>query len=190
MYEAKDRGRNRLIKFHDQMNKEARMRLWLEIELQKALQNNGLEVWYQPKVSARDFRINGAEALVRWKHPVEGYISPARFIPVAERSGLIETLGKVVMREVFQTVKEWKNQGILPGRIAINLSPEQFGNPQLIEYMERLLKTTQVDPNCITLELTESAVMSDGEHAIQMLDAIKSLALLYRLMTLVPDTLL
>lgn len=124
MYEAKDRGRNRLIKFHDQMNKEARMRLWLEIELQKALQNNGLEVWYQPKVSARDFRINGAEALVRWKHPVEGYISPARFIPVAERSGLIETLGKVVMREVFQTVKEWKNQGILPGRIAINLSPE------------------------------------------------------------------
>lgn len=175
MYEAKDRGRNRLIKFHDQMNKEARMRLWLEIELQKALQNNGLEVWYQPKVSARDFRINGAEALVRWKHPVEGYISPARFIPVAERSGLIETLGKVVMREVFQTVKEWKNQGILPGRIAINLSPEQFGNPQLIEYMERLLKTTQVDPNCITLELTESAVMSDGEHAIQMLDAIKKL---------------
>ncbi|OCH20339.1 sensor domain-containing protein [Aliivibrio logei] len=175
MYEAKDRGRNRLIKFHDQMNKEARMRLWLEIELQKALQNNGLEVWYQPKVSARDFRINGAEALVRWKHPVEGYISPARFIPVAERSGLIETLGKVVMREVFQTVKEWGNQGILPGRIAINLSPAQFGNPQLIEYMERLLKTTQVDPNCITLELTESAVMSDGEHAIQMLDAIKKL---------------
>ena len=79
------------------------------------------------------------------------------------------------MREVFQTVKEWGNQGILPGRIAINLSPAQFGNPQLIEYMERLLKTTQVDPNCITLELTESAVMSDGEHAIQMLDAIKKL---------------
>ena len=175
MYEAKDRGRNRLIKFDDQMNKEARMRLWLEIELQKALQNNGLEVWYQPKVSARDFRINGAEALVRWKHPVEGYISPARFIPVAERSGLIDTLGKVVMREVFQTVKEWKSQGILPGRIAINLSPEQFGNPQLLEYMERLLKTTQVDPNDITLELTESAVMSDGEHAIQMLNAIKKL---------------
>ncbi|MEF1246409.1 EAL domain-containing protein [Vibrio owensii] len=75
MYEAKDRGRNRLIKFNDQMNKEARMRLWLEIELQKALQQNGLEVWYQPKVNARDFSINGAEALVRWKHPVEGYIS-------------------------------------------------------------------------------------------------------------------
>ncbi|MCV5976376.1 diguanylate cyclase, partial [Escherichia coli] len=73
MYEAKDRGRNRLIKFNDQMNKEARMRLWLEIELQKALQQNGLEVWYQPKVNARDFSINGAEALVRWKHPVEGY---------------------------------------------------------------------------------------------------------------------
>jgi len=129
MYEAKERGRNRLIKFNDQMNKEARMRLWLEIELQKALQQNGLEVWYQPKVNARDFSINGAEALVRWKHPVEGYISPSSFIPVAEKAGLIEHLGRVVMREVFATVKRWKLQGILPGRVAINISPEQFGNP-------------------------------------------------------------
>ncbi|NVC64068.1 EAL domain-containing protein [Vibrio sp. 05-20-BW147] len=175
MYEAKDRGRNRLIKFNDQMNKEARMRLWLEIELQKALQQNGLEVWYQPKVNARDFSINGAEALVRWKHPVEGYISPAAFIPVAEKAGLIEHLGRVVMRDVFNTVKRWKLQGILPGRVAINLSPEQFGNPKLIDFMEKLLRTTELDPNCITFELTESAVMSDSDHTIQMLNAIKKL---------------
>lgn len=175
MYEAKDRGRNRLIKFNDQMNKEARMRLWLEIELQKALQQNGLEVWYQPKVNARDFSINGAEALIRWKHPVEGYISPGAFIPVAERAGLIEHLGRVVMRDVFSTVKRWKLQGILPGRVAINLSPEQFGNPKLIDYMEKLLRTTELDPSCITFELTESAVMSDSEHTLQMLNAIKKL---------------
>ncbi|MBW3694215.1 bifunctional diguanylate cyclase/phosphodiesterase [Vibrio sp. T187] len=175
MYEAKDRGRNRLIKFNDQMNKEARMRLWLEIELQKALQQNGLEVWYQPKVNARDFSINGAEALVRWKHPVEGYISPGAFIPVAERAGLIEHLGRVVMREVFSTVKRWKMQGILPGRVAINLSPEQFGNPKLIDYMEKLLRTTDLDPSAITFELTESAVMSDSDHTLQMLNAIKKL---------------
>ncbi|MDN3609122.1 EAL domain-containing protein [Vibrio ostreicida] len=175
MYEAKDRGRNRLIKFNDQMNKEARMRLWLEIELQKALQQNGLEVWYQPKVNARDFSINGAEALIRWKHPVEGYISPSAFIPVAERAGLIEHLGRVVMREVFSTVKRWKLQGILLGRVAINLSPEQFGNPKLIDYMEKLLRATELDPNCITFELTESAVMSDSEHTLQMLRAIKKL---------------
>ncbi|USD64766.1 EAL domain-containing protein [Vibrio sp. SCSIO 43136] len=175
MYEAKDRGRNRLIKFNDQMNKEARMRLWLEIELQKALQQNGLEVWYQPKVNAKDFSINGAEALVRWKHPVEGYISPGAFIPVAERAGLIEQLGRVVMREVFSTVKRWKVQGILPGRVAINLSPEQFGNPKLIDYMEKLLHTTELDSSCITFELTESAVMSDSDHTLQMLNAIKKL---------------
>ncbi|WP_194437417.1 bifunctional diguanylate cyclase/phosphodiesterase [Vibrio fluminensis] len=175
MYEAKERGRNRLIKFNDQMNKEARMRLWLEIELQKALQQNGLEVWYQPKVNARDFSINGAEALVRWKHPVEGYISPGAFIPVAEKAGLIENLGRVVMREVFTTVKRWKMQGILPGRVAINLSPEQFGNPMLIDYMEKLLRSTELDPSCITFELTESAVMSDSEHTLQMLNAIKKL---------------
>lgn len=175
MYEAKDRGRNRLIKFNDQMNKEARMRLWLEIELQKALQQNGLEVWYQPKVNARDFSINGAEALVRWKHPVEGYINPGAFIPVAEKAGLIEHLGRVVMRDVFSTVKRWKLQGILPGRVAINLSPEQFCNPKLIDYMEKLLRTTELDPNCITFELTESAAMSDSEHTLQMLNAIKKL---------------
>ncbi len=175
MYEAKDRGRNRLVTFNDQMNKEARKRLWLEIELQKALQQNGLEVWYQPKVNARDFSINGAEALVRWKHPVEGYISPGSFIPVAERAGLIEHLGRVVMRNVFSTVKRWKQQGILPGRVAINLSPEQFGNPQLIDFMEKLLRSTGLDAGCITFELTESAVMSDSEHTLQMLNAIKKL---------------
>ncbi|PSB89010.1 c-di-GMP phosphodiesterase [Photobacterium damselae subsp. damselae] len=175
MYEAKHRGRNRFIKFDDAMNKEARMRLWLEIELQKALQNQGLEVWYQPKVNARDFAINGAEALVRWKHPVEGYISPAQFIPVAEESGLIEQLGRVVMREVFSTVKKWKDRGLMPGRVAINLSPQQFGNPSLIAFMKQLKFQTGINPDDITFELTESAVMSDSEHTISMLKAIKQL---------------
>ncbi len=175
MYEAKNRGRNRLVTFDETMNKEARMRLWLEIELQKALQNKGLEVWYQPKVSARDFSIYGAEALVRWKHPIEGYISPAQFIPVAERSGLIEQLGQVVMREVFTTVKYWKRQGILQGRVAINLSPQQFGNPNLIQYVSDLQRATGVNPDDITFELTESAMLGENEHTIQMLNAIKKL---------------
>ncbi|PSW72792.1 c-di-GMP phosphodiesterase [Photobacterium sp. GB-50] len=175
MYEAKHRGRNRLVEFNDAMSKEARMRLWLEIELQKALQNNGLEVWYQPKVNARDFAIDGAEALVRWKHPVEGYISPAQFIPVAESSGLIEQLGCAVMREVFTTVSLWKKRKLLTGRVAINLSPQQFGNSGLINFVDKLRLSTDVNPADITFELTESAVMSDGEHTIQMLNAIKQL---------------
>lgn len=175
MYEAKERGRNRLVQFNNQMNKEARMRLWLEIELQKALQQNGLEVWYQPKVNARDFSINGAEALVRWKHPIEGYISPGAFIPVAEKAGLIEHLGRVVIREVFTTVKRWEQQNLLPGNVAINISPEQFANPQLIDYLTKLLRQTQLNPRYITFELTESAIMSGSEHTLQMLSAIKKL---------------
>ncbi|KLV04454.1 c-di-GMP phosphodiesterase [Photobacterium aquae] len=175
MYEAKHRGRNRVVKFTEEMNKEARMQLWLEIELQKALQNKGLEVWYQPKVNARDYSIDGAEALVRWKHPVEGYISPGQFIPVAERSGMIEQLGQAVMREVFTTVRQWKSQNLLKGKVAINLSPQQFGNPNLIQFVDNLRKATGVNPLDITFELTESAVMSDGEHTIQMLNAIKKL---------------
>ncbi|WP_305423117.1 EAL domain-containing protein [Photobacterium leiognathi] len=175
MYEAKHRGRNLLVEFNDSMSKEARMRLWLEIELQKALQNNGLEVWYQPKVNARDFAIDGAEALVRWKHPVEGYISPAQFIPVAESSGLIEQLGCVVMREVFTTVSQWKKRKLLTGRVAINLSPQQFGNSGLISFVDKLRLSTDINPADITFELTESAVMSDGEHTVQMLNSIKQL---------------
>ncbi|WP_318475672.1 EAL domain-containing protein [Photobacterium leiognathi] len=175
MYEAKHRGRNRLVEFNDSMSKEARMRLWLEIELQKALQNNGLEVWYQPKVNARDFAIDGAEALVRWKHPVEGYISPAQFIPVAESSGLIEQLGCAVMREVFTTVSQWKKRKLLTGRVAINLSPQQFGNSGLISFVDKLRLSTDINPADITFELTESAVMSDGEHTVQMLNSIKQL---------------
>jgi EAL domain-containing protein (putative c-di-GMP-specific phosphodiesterase class I) len=112
---------------------------------------------------------------VRWKHPVEGYISPGSFIPVAEKAGLIEHLGQAVMRDVFTTVKRWKQQGILPGPVAINLSPEQFGNPKLIDFMEKLLRSTQLNPSGISFELTESAVMSNSEHTVQMLNAIKKL---------------
>ena len=173
MYEAKNRGRNRLVIFSEAMSKEVRMRLWLEIELQKALQHNGLEVWYQPKVNAKNFEIDGAEALVRWKHPVEGYISPAQFIPIAERSGLIEQLGRVVMREVFTTVNHWKKQQLLKGRVAINLSSQQFENPNLINFVDKLRQSTGINADDFTFELTESAVMSDGEHTIQMLNAIK-----------------
>lgn len=175
MFEAKERGRNRLVTYHSNMNKAARARLWLEIELQKALQKNGLDVWYQPKVDAKTQEINGAEALVRWKHPVEGYISPGSFIPVAEKSGLIDHLGRVIIREVFNTVKRWKKKNILPGRVAINLSPEQFGNRELLEFLERQLNSTGISPSCITFELTESAVMSNNQHTQEMLRAIKNM---------------
>lgn len=175
MFEAKERGRNRLVTYDSDMNKAARARLWLEIELQKALQKNGLDVWYQPKVDAKTLEINGAEALVRWKHPVEGYISPGSFIPVAEKSGLIDHLGRVIIREVFNTVKRWKTKNILPGRVAINLSPEQFGNHELLEFLERQLNSTGISPSCITFELTESAVMSNSQHTQEMLRAIKNM---------------
>ncbi len=175
MHEAKKQGRNRLVDFDPLMNKEVRMQLWLEVELQKALNNNSLEVWYQPKVNAKDFSINGAEALVRWKHPIEGYISPAKFIPIAECSGVIEQLGQDVMRKVFQSVRRWHQLKILPGRVAINLSPEQFNNSLLIQQMQRLLQETRTPADLITFELTETAVMNHGDEAIEMLNAIKKL---------------
>lgn len=175
MYEAKEQGRNKVVSYHHHMNKEARMRLWLEIELQKALQNNSFEIWYQPQVNSKNNKINGAEALLRWKHPVEGYISPARFIPIAERSDMIEQLGRNVMREVFQNVHRWQNMNILQGKIAINLSAQQFKNPNISAHMEKLLEETHVSSSSLTFELTESTVMQNTNLAIQMFNSIKSL---------------
>ncbi len=175
MHEAKKKGRNCLFKYHTEMNEEAHMRLWLETELQKALQQHDLEVWYQPKVNADNFSINGAEALVRWKHADKGYISPASFIPIAEKTGLIEHLGQMVIREVFTTVKCWKSMGILPGRVAINLSPKQLNNPKLIDYINKQLQITELDPSCITFEITESAMMDNVEHTIQILKTLQDI---------------
>ena len=175
LWEAKKQGRNRFIEFHPQMNKEARMRLWLEIELQKAVNNNSLEVWYQPKIDAQNGRIIGAEALVRWNHPIEGYISPGRFIPVAERSGVIEKLGRNIMREVFQKVRRWHHLKILKGRIAINLSPEQFNASKLLQQIQKLLNVTKTFPDLITFELTESTMMQEGLQTLEILEGIKAL---------------
>ncbi len=175
MHEAKNQGRNRLFKYQTEMSEEAHMRLWLETELQKALQQHDLEVWYQPKVDAHNFSINGAEALIRWKHSDKGHISPVSFIPIAEKTGLIEHLGQMVIREVFTTVKHWKNKGILPGRIAINLSPKQLSSPKLIDYIKKQLQITELDPNCITFEITESAMMDNCDHTIQILKVLQDI---------------
>ncbi|MEI8598463.1 EAL domain-containing protein [Vibrio sp. M60_M31a] len=111
---------------------------------------------------------------MRWKHPVEGYISPGAFIPVAERAGLIEHLGRVVMRDVFNTVKRWKQQSVLPGasRLTYLLSSLATHN---LSTLWKSYCVRQSSISCITFELTESAVMSDSEHTLQMLNAIKKL---------------
>ncbi|MGL4930965.1 MAG: putative bifunctional diguanylate cyclase/phosphodiesterase, partial [Plesiomonas sp.] len=170
MYDAKAQGRNRLASYQPQMNREARLRLWLEVELQKALTRNELDIYFQPKVNTRDFRIIGMEALVRWKHHSEGFISPARFIPVAEKGGLIDWLGRVVMEKVFATLQRWLAQGLNPGLVSINLSPRQFANPGLFNEVLTLQQRYQIPPQRIILEITENAVMTDQEHAAKLLN--------------------
>lgn len=174
MYDAKAQGRNRLACYQPQMNREARLRLWLEVELQKALSKSELDVYFQPKVNTRDFRLIGMEALVRWKHPTEGFISPARFIPVAEKAGLIDWLGRVVMEKVFATVQRWLKQGLNPGQVSINLSPQQFANPGLLNEVLALQQHYQIPPGRIILEITENAVMTDQEHAARLLQELRA----------------
>lgn len=146
-----------------EMNVDGRERLWLETELRKAIGQGDLMLYFQPKFATATEQLVGAEALLRWRHPETGLISPTRFIPVAEESGLILPLGDWVLREACLQIRQWRKRGLRPVRIGVNLSGHQFHQPDLVETVLTVLDETGVDPHLIELELTESAVMHKPE---------------------------
>ena len=151
--------------------------LFLEIELRQGLERSEFEVYYQPKVNLRTGEIEGAEALVRWHHPERGPVSPGEFIPVAEKTGFIVPLGEWILRTACTQAKLWQTAGLPPVRIAVNLSGHQFNQPNLGSLVVEILRETELDPNYLELELTESTVMQNPENAIAMLRELKSLGI-------------
>lgn len=148
--------------------------LWLELQLRQALQKDELQVHYQPKVNLRTGEIEGAEALIRWHHPELGAISPTKFIPLAEKTGLIVPLGEWVLRKACTQAKLWQTQGLSPVQIAVNLSGHQFNQPNLSDSIVAILEETELDPRYLQLELTESTLMENPDHAIATLKQLKS----------------
>ncbi|NEO38344.1 MAG: EAL domain-containing protein [Moorea sp. SIOASIH] len=148
--------------------------LWLELQLRQALQKDELQVHYQPKVNLRTGEIEGAEALIRWYHPELGAISPAKFIPLAEKTGLIVPLGEWVLRKACTQAKLWQTQGLSPVQIAVNLSGHQFNQPNLSDSIVAILKETELEARYLQLELTESTLMENPDHAIATLKELKS----------------
>ena len=131
MYQAKGRGRNTYQFFTEAMHTAARARLILENDLRRALRRSELAVHYQPQVQMRERQIVGAEALVRWRHPERGWISPAEFIPIAEESGQIQAIGLWVVEQVLAQMKDWRAMGVTVPRISVNVSPYQLTDPAL-----------------------------------------------------------
>ncbi len=173
MYRAKELGRNNAQYYEAGMNTKAMERLELENGLYHALARNEFLLHYQPQVDLRTGEIVGMEALVRWLHPERGMISPAVFIPVAEASGLIVSLGEWVLRTACAQNKAWQLAGLKPISVAVNLSARQFRQPDLVEKVADILRETELDSTYLELELTESLVMQDVEKTIATLSRLK-----------------
>jgi len=172
MAQAKEEGRRTYRFFATEMQARSTRLLLLENALREALEAGQLAVHYQPQVNLSNHRVVGAEALLRWQHPVLGTISPAEFIPIAETSGQIVALGEWVLRTAARQVQQWRLAGQPSFNIAVNLSMAQFRHAGLIELVRDVLHQTGLPPDCLDLELTESVAMHDPasvEHIVRQL---------------------
>ncbi len=173
MYHAKEEGRNNFQFFERKMNEVVVERTTLAHDLRIAIENNQLELDYQPIVNAQTLEISGVETLVRWRHPERGRIQPDSFIKVAEDCGLIVPLGDWVIEQACMQFAEWKKAGIAPKRIAINVSGQQFRAQRLSCAVITAVESNELDPASVELEITENAMMIDEEEAIRCLTQLK-----------------
>jgi len=149
-------------------------RLNLEQDLKVALQENQFEVWFQPKINIKTRQVIGSEALVRWKHPEKGYISPATFVPVTEEAGMIIELGEWILRTACVHTQELQESNFAGLRVAVNISVVQFSDADLLPMVQRVLQETGLNPKLLELEITESAVMHDPEEVIKSLHELSA----------------
>lgn len=173
MYRAKTSGRNNYEFYSSDINVHSVERLSLENQLRHAVARREFEVHYQPKLNVQTGRIAGAEALVRWRHPQRGMLLPAEFIFVAEEVGLIGSIGRLVLDTVCADAKRWRDHGLTPLRVAINLSAQQFADSRLLVDLDSVLRETGCDPHALEFEITESVVMTRPDKALRLLEQIK-----------------
>ncbi len=173
MYAAKDRGKNTYQFFSAEMNAIVVEKLGLETRLRLALKREELTLAYQPQIDARTGRMNGMEALLRWRHPEAGLIAPASFIRVAEETGLIIPIGEWVLHTACLQAKAWQEAGFPRLRLGVNISSRQFDQPDFIDMVDRVLQQTGYDPNLLELELTEGIVMENVPDTIMTLTDLK-----------------
>jgi diguanylate cyclase (GGDEF)-like protein len=175
MYHAKSLGGGNFRFFAPQMNERMAARFAMEADLRRALERGELLMHYQAQVSLSSGVVTGAEALVRWRHPSKGMVSPAEFIPLAEETGLIEPLGEWVIGNVCRQLRAWLDAGVAVAPVAVNLSARQFRHPELVPLIARSLADSALDAGLLTLEITESAVMHDVEAAVATVRQLKAL---------------
>ena len=175
MYKAKENGKNQYLFCTPVMKDVANEMMELSTNLYRAIEKNELELYYQPQLSCHNNQIMGVEALIRWRHPVMGLISPAKFIPIAEKTGLILPIGEWVLRTACQQNKKWQEQGLPKIRMGVNLSLRQFHNNDLLNLVESVLKETKLAPQYLELEITETIAMKEKSYIINTLNAFRQI---------------
>ncbi|MBY4610200.1 EAL domain-containing protein [Rhizobium sp. 9T] len=170
MYKAKEAGRARMTLYDPSMDADREQRNALELDLRIAIESGDLTLAYQPLVDATTHALSGVEALVRWNRPGHGPVSPEIFIPIAETSGLIESLGLFVLRKACETAKQWPELNV-----SVNVSPGQFRNPAFTDYVRYVLKQTEIEASRITLEITEGYMIQNPQRTRQSIERLKGL---------------
>ena len=177
MYAAKNKGKNRFSFCSVEMKQEVLDNMELTNSLYRAVERNELFLQYQPQVNPETLEIIGMEALIRWRHPRRGIIPPMKFIPIAEKTSLIHSIGEWVLMTACRQNVEWQNQGLKHARVAVNLSVKQFYNPNIVDIVDRVLKETKLNPCYLELEVTESLGLQDTDYVIITMNKLKALGL-------------
>ncbi len=177
MYKAKDEGRNSYQFYTQDMTERAFERVLMETNLRRALEKEEFVVYYQPQYDVEQQVFVGMEALVRWEHPEMGMVSPAKFIPLAEETGLIVQMDRWVMRTAMAQVSEWYRDGLNPGKLALNLAVKQLYQKDLLEMIGATMRATGFRPQWLALEITEGEIMRHPDKAINVLKHISELGI-------------
>ena len=177
MYRAKDSGKNNCQFYTHEMNAGLEEKLALTEGLRKALDEQQLSLAYQPKVSLESGRMFGVEALLRWKHPQRGMVSPCQFIPLAEENGLIIQIGEWALREACRQARVWQDAGLPPLVVSVNVSARQFDDPRLVDRVAAALEWSGLSPQWLELEVTESMIMRDTAQSVAKMRQLKAMGI-------------
>ncbi len=177
MYKAKELGRNNCQFFSDEISQESNAKVEIENDLRLALDRGELKVYYQPIIDVKSMKIAGAEALLRWDHPEKGMISPGLFIPVAEETGLIIEIGRMVIQAAFTQCKSWQDMGYPNFEMSVNVSPAQLGEIDIISEIDGALVDAGLNPSCVKLEVTETVLAKNDNDEVDILSILRSLGM-------------
>ncbi|MBB3243246.1 diguanylate cyclase (GGDEF)-like protein/PAS domain S-box-containing protein [Pseudomonas sp. Tn43] len=175
LFKTKSAGRDGYALYTEELTAHAQQRVEIAFQLRRALELQQLRVYYQPVHDLKTRRLIGVEALVRWEHPQRGLVSPAEFIPIAERTGLIAEIDAWIMRQACQQMCQWQAAGIVLSFVAVNVSSRLFARRELYQQVAQVLHDTGLDPAYLELEVTESAVMEDPEVALEQMHRLREL---------------